>query len=507
VALVIPERAPSKVLFHSSRRLLVLEHFGVPYEVVDSHPCPTRAVERVEALGDRPALLWPSESVLQEPPQLGSLGLGTDREIPLFARMINDAQAQALLAEQGGSWVRTGAVLGPDGTDLASIWRGEDSSIFLPFDPDEVRLNYLSERYRFASRDPGKRDWHRLTVQSYYRVRPLLPRSVQIWLRRRYAPFQAHARFPRWPAETGLHDFMDFILGLAQSLAGEPVPTIAPWPNGSSWALVLTHDVESASGFAAMDRVMDLERSLGLRSSWNLVPRRDYEVAIERVDALVSDGFEVGVHGLYHDGRDLESMATLRERLPGMREAATRWRAVGFRSPATQRNWDLMPVLGFDYDGSFPDSDPFEPQGGGCCTWQPFFIHDTVELPLTMTQDHTLFVILRRSDEQLWVEKAEFLRRRAGLVLLDTHPDYLIDETVFRAYQRLLERYANDNDAWKALPAEVSNWWRRRAASRLERADGEWLVTGPAAQDARVEFVPSDTDWLGAFEGLDVDAR
>ena len=66
-----------------------------------------------------------------------------------------------------------------------------------------------------------------------------------------------------------------------------------------------------------------------------------------------------------------------------------------------------MPLLGFDYDSSSPDTDPFEPQSGGCCSWWPFFNGKLVELPITLVQDHTLFVILRRPDEQLWVEKAE----------------------------------------------------------------------------------------------------
>ena len=72
-----------------------------------------------------------------------------------------------------------------------------------------------------------------------------------------------------------------------------------------------------------------------------------------------------------------------------------------------------MPLLGFDYDSSYPDTDPFEPAAGGCCTWLPFFNGDLVELPITLPQDHTLFVILRR-DSRLWLEKADVLRRAAG---------------------------------------------------------------------------------------------
>ena len=126
-----------------------------------------------------------------------------------------------------------------------------------------------------------------------------------------------------------------------------------------------------------------------------------------------------------------------------------------------------MPTLGFDYNSSYPDSDPFEPRGGGSCTWLPFFIGNMIEFPMTMPQDHTLFVILRQPDGQAWIDKAEFLRSRGGMVLMDTHPDYLVDERILGAYRGLLERYADDETVWSALPADVSGWWRRRAGSRL----------------------------------------
>jgi hypothetical protein len=474
----------SSVLFQSSHRLTVLDQFGIPYELAGSDEGSGIASLR---RGNGAALLWPARSPHHGPPVVASLETAGGARIPIFGAVTPDRTAGTLLTEHGGSWDRTGRVFGLDGEQVASIWRSEDGSVFLPFDPDEVRLNYLSERYQTIARGPGARDWRRLARLGYYRVRGLMPRPVQIWLRRRYARVQAHSEFPRWPIEAGLHDFFEMLLSLLESVAEEPVPRIAAWPEGFSWALVSTHDVETAAGLAAMEPVLELERSLGFRSSWNFVPRR-YGVDPDHLRALVAAGFEVGVHGLYHDGRDLESPAMLRERLPGMRQAAARWGAVGFRSPATHRDWALMPLLGFDYDSSYPDTDPFEPQGGGCCTWLPFFNRDTVELPLTMPQDHTLFVILRHADETAWVQKAEFLRSRGGMALLDTHPDYLIDEQIFGAYRRFLERFESDEDAWRALPRDVSGWWRRRAQSRLERRAGRWIVTGPAAEEARVEF-------------------
>ena len=59
------------------------------------------------------------------------------------------------------------------------------------------------------------------------------------------------------------------------------------------------------------------------------------------------------------------------------------------------RNADWMPELGCLYDSSFPDTYPFEPQAGGCCSIFPFFLGDLVELPITLVQDHTMWEILR----------------------------------------------------------------------------------------------------------------
>jgi hypothetical protein len=496
-------------VFVASRALRTLEHFGIPHELSDSSG--SRGLEQLRLPGGGPALLWPSASANGQPPVAASLRLGSGSRqaadhryaeqtplasragIPIFGRIASDRVAWALLREHGGTWTPAPVLLNRNNAHIGSIWIGEDGSVFLPFDPDEVRLNYLSERYQVIARGSA-RNWRRFARMAYYRSRGLMPRPVQIWLRRRYAPLQARAAFPRWPVETGLHDFLEFFFSLLQSIAGEPVPRIAAWPNGSSWALVLTHDVETAAGRDAMDPVLELERRLGLRSSWNFVPRR-YDLTPNLVRSLQSGGFEVGVHGLHHDGRDLESATMVRARLPGIREAAERWNAVGFRSPATYRVWELMPLLGFDYDSSYPDTDPFEPQGGGCCTSLPFFNRSLVELPITMPQDHTLFVILRHADESAWVRKAAFLRSCGGMALLDAHPDYLVSAPIFAAYRRFLERFAHDNDAWRALPSEVSQWWRRRAQSKLERTQNGWTLTGPIAHEARVEFAPNDVDW------------
>jgi hypothetical protein len=115
-------------------------------------------------------------------------------------------------------------------------------------------------------------------------------------------------------------------------------------------------------------------------------------------------------------------------------------------------------------------------------------IEDMVELPITLTQDHTLYELLGHLDETHWLEKAHYLRQRGGMALVLTHPDYIGNPYLLDSYRRLLSEFADDSTAWKALPRDVSAWWRRRARSHLEEIDGQWTVLGPAEREARVEF-------------------
>src|SRR5262249_32850606 len=249
-----------------------------------------------------------------------------------------------------------------EGRRVAAIWVDDESNIVLPFDPEEVMVTLWSEAYRNVGSGSASAA-KALALRAYYRLRPAIPRRLQIGMRRVGARIQARGRFPRWPVETSLHDFYEVLFGCLQRVAGQPIPWIAPWPNGRSWALVLTHDVETAVGVEKIELLRQVELDGGFRSSWNFVPER-YHTDEEVLEPLRADGFELGVHGLRRDGRDLESLAMIDERAPVMRRYAERWGAVGFRSPATHRVWEWMPLLGFEYDSSSPDTDPYEPIPG-----------------------------------------------------------------------------------------------------------------------------------------------
>ena len=72
-----------------------------------------------------------------------------------------------------------------------------------------------------------------LARRAYYGVRPIMPRGVQIALRRGFSRIQARTEFPRWPVETALHDLCEFVLARVADAAGAPVPYLRQWPQAT----------------------------------------------------------------------------------------------------------------------------------------------------------------------------------------------------------------------------------------------------------------------------------
>jgi peptidoglycan/xylan/chitin deacetylase (PgdA/CDA1 family) len=341
--------------------------------------------------------------------------------------------------------------------------------------------HYLRERYV----GDGRRS---PLMSAYYAVKPLMPRAVQLALRRAYARRQAQVEFPRWPIEPILVERHQAELrALIEASGGDAVPVIGFWPEGRRFASILTHDVESRAGVRNVWRVLEAERRHGFVSSWNFVAEW-YEIEPGLFDHIRAMGGEIGLHAIKHDCKLFSSRASFEADLPAIHRYLEEWEAVGFRSPATHRNADWMPELGCLYDSSFPDTDPFEPQAGGCCSIFPFMLDELVELPITLVQDHTLFEILRADSIDHWTAKADWIVENHGLVNLITHPDYLDTPRRLRMYEEFLEYLAAQQDGWHALPREVAEWWRTREGLRLA---GD-RVEGPGSERATLAWARAD---------------
>jgi hypothetical protein len=339
------------------------------------------------------------------------------------------------------------------------------------------------ERYLFETYIEDYGAWKR---RAYYALKPAIPRAAQIMLRKYYAASRESRAFPSWPIESRIADLLGASVSNAlQGCVGDELLGIAPWPAGHDFAFCITHDVEWDSGLRRAPDLLEVEQRVGVVSSWNLVPER-YPIDWGIVDELRTAGSEIGIHGLRHDGRLFQSRSIFLSRLAKIEQYAAEWGAVGFRSPSCLRNVEWMRAMRFEYDSSFPDTDPYEPQPGGCCSVWPYFLGNMVELPLTMPQDHTLYEILGHKDLSLWDRKADWISQVGGLVLINVHPDYITTQERLRQYEEFLCRMKERRRMWHAIPKEIARWWRDRDASVLVARDGKPAIEGPASNRATV---------------------
>src|SRR5208282_167067 len=278
-----------------------------------------------------------------------------------------------------------------------------------------------------------------LIRKSYYFVRGLLPVPVRRHLQRAYFSGWQKLPFPAWPVDFTVDMLHQELLKLSMEAHGvREVPFIWFWPEGAPNCLIMTHDVEGSAGLDFTPQLMDLDESYGLRASFQVIPEKRYEIKEEYVQEIRSRGFEFNIHDLNHDGHLYEEKEEFLRRAKRINEYVHRFNARGFRAGAMYRNADWFDAFEFSYDMSVPNVAHLEPERGGCCTVMPFFIGGIVELPLTTTQDYSLFHILNDYSLDLWKRQLDLIRQRNGLMSFITHPDYLIAQRERKVYESLL---------------------------------------------------------------------
>jgi peptidoglycan/xylan/chitin deacetylase (PgdA/CDA1 family) len=299
----------------------------------------------------------------------------------------------------------------------------------------------------------------------YYLLKPILPRTLTRSLRQYYSSPSDSKPRNNWPIDSRYVLFQwELMRQLLVSSGNSSIQYKSIWPNKHQFAFVLTHDIETAEGQAFVRKVADMEENLGFRSSFNFVLER-YPLDFKLIQELRERGFEVGCHGLKHDGKLFSNQQEFLKRVAKINKHLKEYRMVGFRAPLTHRNPEWMQALEIEYDLSFFDTDPFEPIPGGTMSIWPFFIGHFVELPYTLVQDYTLTSVLREASPRLWLEKVDFIKKFHGMALLNSHPDYLNDPSSFRIYIEFLETMKKNEEYWHALPRDVASWWKSRAES------------------------------------------
>jgi len=377
--------------------------------------------------------------------------------------------------------------------DAIADVRTDSGIVHLPFDPAEIIDNLRNEHYtKFGNSDGNTVVGSAPVKKAYYSIRKFLPVMIRRHFQKIYFSGWKDLPFPKWPVDFTVDILHERFLHLAMEAQGiNRVPFIWFWPDGAPNCLVMTHDVETSAGRDFSPQLMDLDDAFGIKSSFQVVPEERYHVPDTFALEVRARGFEFNIHDLNHDGTLYRDRAQFLRRAAKINEYAHKYCSSGFRAGSMYRNQDWFDAYEFSYDMSVPNVAHLEPQRGGCCTVMPYFIGKILEFPLTVSQDYSLFHILKDYSMDLWIKQIHLIRKRNGLMSFITHPDYLIEQRARKLYETLLaylREYTDRERIWVALPGEVDRWWKNRQEMKLVRENGSWKIEGPDQARARVAY-------------------
>lgn len=177
------------------------------------------------------------------------------------------------------------------------------------------------------------------------------------------------------------------------------------------------------------------------------------------------------------------------------------WQRTEAAAPGTSGGWQMGGRDGGQTDGLptsalGPRSSVFGPpqprrrRGGGY-----------VELPYTLVQDFNLFIILRAKTIDIWKRKLDWIVEHGGMVLLDTHPDYMAFggskpkpvEYPVEFYSGLLQyiRSKYSGAFWHSLPRELASHVVEIKNATLCERESE-LIGAAVSASAETREVVSD---------------
>lgn len=298
--------------------------------------------------------------------------------------------------------------------------------------------------------------YKKVFYKTYYLFKHVIPRTFLIRVRGLIARCKRNASRQTWPIRRAAAVKPEWFYG---------------WPNNKRFAFIIRHDVESIVGYRDIERIMNIEEELGFRSVFNVL-LDVYPVDEQKIEMIRSRGFEIGIHGVVHDARLYMSEDNFIRHARIINAGIERFRCAGFASPSSFHNLDWMYHLNIEYDSSTFDTDPMEPQNDAASTIFPFFVKSGgdgfVEIPYTLPQDFTTFVLLKERTIDIWKRKIDWIVENQGMVFVNIHPDYMRFDRNDRKrwgysaglYRELLDyistRYAGQY--WHVLPVELARF-------------------------------------------------
>jgi len=295
----------------------------------------------------------------------------------------------------------------------------------------------------------------------FYQVKPIIPRSLQIMLRRELIRNKRSSYIDVWPIDENAKR-------LPRGWKG--------WPEQKRFAFILSHDIDTLHGQNKCIDLLKLDKRLGFRSSFSFVPER-YDVQTNLFSFIRKQGFDICVHGLYHDEKLFSSKKAFDRQAIKINEYIDKWETKGFTSPSAHHNLEWTIELKIQFAITTFDTDPFEPQPDGVKRIFPFWVNGNpnhqgyVELPYTLPQDFTLFILMKEKSIDIWKQKLDWIVENGGMALLNTHPDYInfsgkklaLEEYPAEYYEEFLNyvKTKYDNQYWHVLPSEMASFWKK----------------------------------------------
>jgi hypothetical protein len=105
-----------------------------------------------------------------------------------------------------------------------------------------------------------------------------------------------------------------------------------------------------------------------------------------------------------------------------------------------------------------------------------------VELPYTLPQDFTLFVLMKEQTIDIWKRKLDWIAENGGMALFNAHPDYMnfnrqkngnenySAERYIEFLEYIKERYKDQY--WHARPKDVARFWKKTTVDSPQRHRG-----------------------------------
>ena len=367
----------------------------------------------------------------------------------------------------------------------------EGDTIHLPFDLKQVVENLRYELYSGEHTNGNGLKTQALT-KAYYLIRPLLPVGVRKYIQKWRLRGWDQLPFPHWPVDRTVDQILEQVMLLSlRSQSADRIPFIWFWPDGANSCSIMTHDVETAMGRDSCGHLMDMDDASGIKAAFEIVPQQRYEVTSDFLKSIRQRGFEIVVHDLNHDGRLFSNREQFLERVASINAYKEQFGSIGFRAAVLYRKQSWFNDLNFDFDMSVPNVAHLDPQRGGCCTVMPYFVGKILELPVTTTQDYTLFHILNDYSINLWQKQIDLIMEKHGLISFIVHPDYIGAPRERNIYQALLKHLANlrkERALWITTPGEVNRWWRQRAEMEFVEDSHGWRIEGDGNERARIAY-------------------